>query len=85
MLGRTSQNYKYSAREAHSYKNSSAHHFVPTKWHIKDKIATKMCLTASLSEYKSRIDARISVKVLLNYVGTFIFWPKSDRGDRHST
>jgi transposase len=34
MLGRTSENYKPSARKAHSYKNSSAHHFVPTNWYI---------------------------------------------------
>jgi len=31
MLGRRSENYKSSAREAQSYKNSSAHHFVPKK------------------------------------------------------
>jgi len=58
MLGRTSENYKPSAKKAHSYKNSSALHFVPTNWYIKDKSSNKN----SMSAYKSRIDARISVK-----------------------
>ena len=41
MLGRTSENYKSSAREAHSYKNSSAHYFVQTKWYSNDKSSSK--------------------------------------------
>jgi len=87
MLGRRSENYNSSAREAHSYENSSAHYFVPTKWYIKDKSSNKnvpysfiVCLRInreSMHESPWNLMLRSFAKLRRNLT----FRPKSDRGD----